>query len=58
MKQKSVMLFQLFLAIFASYAVLSDVPDQFCFIPLLCLACMFLLGKHQTASIKAENRKN
>jgi hypothetical protein len=44
------MLFQLFLALFATHAVLYNTPDQFCFVPLLCLVCMLLLSRHRTAS--------
>jgi hypothetical protein len=31
------MLFQLFLSIFAVYAVLYDVPNEYLFVPLTCL---------------------
>ena len=34
------MLFQLFLSIFAVYAVLYDVPNEYLFVPLLCLVAM------------------
>jgi hypothetical protein len=44
------MLFQLFLSIFAVYAVLYDVPNEYLFVPLLCLVAMFFLGRHPTAS--------
>lgn len=57
MKQKTVMLFQLFLAVFASYAVLCNVPDVFCIVPLLCLVCMFLLGRRETASTMSNKQE-
>jgi hypothetical protein len=43
------MLFQLFLSIFAVYAVLYDVPNEYLFVPLLCLVAMFFLGRHPKA---------
>jgi len=46
MRRLTLMLFQLFLAIFAIYAVLYDVPNEYLFVPLLCLVAMFFLGKH------------
>ena len=50
MRRLTLMLFQLFLSIFAVYAVLYDVPNQYLFVPLLCLVAMFFLGRHPTAS--------
>jgi hypothetical protein len=43
------LLFQLFLAIFAAYAVMYNVPNEKLFVPLTCLVTMFLLGKHPQA---------
>ncbi|UCF03050.1 MAG: hypothetical protein JSV14_05215 [Deltaproteobacteria bacterium] len=50
MRRLTVMLFQLFLGIFAVYAVLYDVPNEYLFVPLLCLVAMFFLGRHPKAS--------
>jgi hypothetical protein len=43
------LLFQLFLAIFAAYAVMHNVPNENLFVPLTCLVTMFFLGKHPQA---------
>ena len=50
MRRMTFLLFQLFLAIFAGYAVMYDVPNKYLFVPLLCLVAMFFLGKHPQAS--------
>jgi len=50
MRRLTVMLFQLFLGIFAVYAVLCGVPNKHLFVPLLCLVAMFFLGRHPKAS--------
>jgi hypothetical protein len=50
MRRMTLMLFQLLLAVFAAYAVLYDVPNEYLIVPLLCLIAMFLLGKHPQAS--------
>lgn len=52
MRRMTLLLFQLFLAVFAGYAVLYDLPNQYLLVPLLCLACMFFLGRHQASSVK------
>jgi hypothetical protein len=49
MRRLTLMLFQLFLGIFAVYAVLYDVPNEYLFVPLLCLVAMFFLGRHPKA---------
>ncbi len=46
MKRITLMLFQLLLAVFAAYAVLYEVPNEFLVVPLLCLIAMFLLRRH------------
>jgi hypothetical protein len=46
MRRMTFLLFQLFLAIFAAYAVLHNVPNKNLLVPLTCLITMFLLGKH------------
>jgi hypothetical protein len=46
MRRVTILLFQLFLAIFAGYAVMHDVPNENLLVPLTCLVTMFLLGKH------------
>ena len=49
MRRMTFLLFQLFLAIFAAYAVMHNVPNENLFVPLTCLVTMFLLGKHPQA---------
>ena len=49
MRRMTFLLFQLFLAIFAGYAVISDVTNENLLVPLTCLVTMFLLGKHPQA---------
>lgn len=46
MRRLTLMLFQLFLSIFAIYAVLYDVPNEYLFVPLCCLVAMLFLGRH------------
>jgi hypothetical protein len=50
MRRLTLTLFQLFLSIFAIYAVLYDVPNEYLFVPLLCLVAMFFLGRHPKAN--------
>ena len=50
MRRFTLMLFQLFLSIFAIYAVLYDVPNEYLFVPLFCLVAMFFLGRHPNAT--------
>ncbi len=50
MRRLTLMLFQLFLSIFAVYAVLYEVPNKYLFVPLLCLVAMFFLGRHPKAT--------
>ena len=49
MRRITFLLFQLFLAIFASYAVIYHFPNENLLVPLTCLIAMFLLGKHPQA---------
>ena len=49
MRQMTFLLFQLFLAIFAAYAVIYHFPSEKLLVPLTCLIAMFLLGKHPQA---------
>ncbi len=49
MRRMTFLLFQLFLAIFAGYAIMHDVPNENLLVPLTCLVAMFLLGKHPLA---------
>ena len=49
MRRMTFLLFQLFLAIFASYAVIYHFPNENLLVPLICLIAMFLLGKHPQA---------
>jgi hypothetical protein len=53
----TLLLFQLFLAVFAGYAVLYDVPNKYLLVPLLCLVCMFFLGRYQDFSSKRGQEK-
>lgn len=57
MRRTTLQLFQLFLVVFATYAVLYDVPNQFGVVPFLCLVCMFFVGRHPQASTKPERTK-
>ena len=49
MRRKTFLLFQLFLATFAAYAVMYNVPNDNLLVSLACLVTMFLLGKHPQA---------
>ena len=49
MRRMTFLLFQLFLAILASYAVIYHFPSENLLVPLTCLIAMFLLGKHPQA---------
>ena len=49
MRRMTILLFQLFLAIFSAYAVIYNVPNENLLVPLTCLVTMFLLGKHPQA---------
>ena len=49
MRRMTLLLFQLFLAIFASYTVMYSVPSENLLVPLTCLITMFFLGKHPQA---------
>jgi uncharacterized membrane protein len=49
MRRMTFLLFQLFLAIFAGYAVMYDVPSENLLVPLICLVAIFLLGRHPQA---------
>ena len=57
MRRLTLLLFQLFLAVFAGYAVLYDVPNHYLLVPLLCLVCMLFLGRYQDGSSKSEQRE-
>lgn len=52
MRRITLLLFQLFLAIFAAYAVLYDLPNEYLIVPLVCLVCIYFLGRHTEASPK------
>jgi hypothetical protein len=54
MRRMTLLLFQLFLAIFAGYAVVYDLPNKYLVVPLLCLVAMFFLGKHPQAQAEIE----
>ena len=57
MKQKTLLLFQLLLAVFSIYSVLKYSGNQRLIIPLSCLIAMFLVGKVETAVAESEKRK-
>jgi hypothetical protein len=57
MRRATLLLFQLFLALFAGYAVLYDVPNEYLIVPLLCLVCMLFLGRHSDSSSKRNQQK-
>lgn len=57
MKQKTLLLFQLLLAVFAVYSVLKFSGNQRMIIPLTCLVAMFLAGQVETAVTEKEKRK-
>ena len=54
MRRMTLLLFQLFLALFAGYAIIYDVPNKYLLVPLLCLLAMLFLGKHPQASPEIE----
>ena len=56
MKQKTLLLFQLFLAVFAVYAVLKYSGNQRLYVPLTCLLTMFLVGKVETAVTEQDKK--
>ena len=55
MTQKTLPLFQLFLALFASYTIINDFPNESLIVPLVCLVCMLFLGKHDPAFEKSDD---
>ena len=57
MKQKTLLLFQLLLAVFSIYSVLKYSGNQRLIVPLSCLIAMFLVGKVETAVAESEKRK-
>jgi hypothetical protein len=57
MKQKTLLLFQLLLAVFSIYSVLKYSGNQRMIIPLTCLVAMFLVGKVETAVTEKDKRK-
>lgn len=57
MKQKTLLLFQLLLAVFSIYSVLKYSGNQRMTIPLACLVAMFLVGKVETAVSEREKKK-
>jgi hypothetical protein len=57
MKQKTLLLFQLLLAVFSIYSVLKYSGNQRMTVPLTCLVAMFLVGKVETAVSERDKRK-
>jgi hypothetical protein len=56
MKQKTLLLFQLLLAVFAIYAVLKYSGNQRLYVPLACLLAMFVVGKVETAVTEKDKK--
>ena len=56
MKQKTLLLFQLFLAVFAIYAVLKYTGNQRLYVPPTCLFTMFVVGKVETAVTEKDKK--
>jgi hypothetical protein len=57
MKQKTLLLFQLLLAVFAIYAVLKYSGNQRLYVPLTCLLAMFVVGKVETAVTEKDEKQ-
>jgi hypothetical protein len=57
MRRITLMLFQLFLGLFAAYAVIYDLPNEYLIVPLICLVCMYFLGRHSEASPKRDQEE-
>ncbi len=57
MKQKTLLLFQLFLAVFAIYSVLKYSGNQRLLVPLTCLFTMFVVGKVETAVVEKDKKE-
>lgn len=57
MKQKTLLLFQLFLAVFAVYAVLKYTGNQRLIVPLACLVTMFIVGKVETMVTESHEKE-
>lgn len=57
MKQKTLLLFQLLLAVFSIYAVLKYSGNQRLLVPLTCLFAMFVVGKVETVITESDRRK-
>jgi hypothetical protein len=57
MRRITLMLFQLFLGLFAGYAILYDLPNEYLIVPLICLVCMYFLGRHKEASPKTDQEE-
>jgi hypothetical protein len=56
MKQKTLLLFQLFLALFAFYSVLQYTGNQRLIVPLTCLFGMFVVGKVESRITESEQK--
>ena len=56
MKQKTLLLFELFLAVFAFYAVLQYSGNQRLIVPLTCLFGMFVMGKVETRITESDQK--
>ena len=57
MKQKTLLLFQLLLAVFAFYSVLHYSGNQRLIVPLFCLFGMMVVGKVETLIIESDDKK-
>ena len=57
MRRITFLLFQLFLGVFAGYAVIYDLPNEALIVPLVCVVCMYFLGRHPASSRKSGQDK-
>ena len=57
MKQKTLLLFQLLLAVFAAYSVLNYSGNQRLILPLFCLFGMFVVGKAESMVAESDHKQ-
>jgi hypothetical protein len=56
MRRTTILMFQLFLAMFAYYAISHGVANGTIIVPILCLILMFLVGRHPARSYEDQSR--
>ena len=54
MTKKTLLFFQLFLALFSAYTILDYYGSYHMLVPFFCLVSMFLIGRYENDSIKRE----